>query len=439
MKLKRKKLPGLIVACGVVLLLSGCDASVLKDAFKLNLGGDKKVEEKVETKTEAPAKKGQPELPDLKPEENEKIRTLVGQYLEKLYSKPPEAYYGDYASGNIPENVKEFVAKRTIVEGGGNPENGIHLPRIIEINGLDITSYRLLKYRNEKGEEVPEIDCSLIGKNGEAYVFFVKAAMKTGCLEDKTFSEAYQLDKAALKYTASAPVDGSKYDSIKVQIKYDFEIINEGGEFKILTAKETNNKFNYRNRFLKINNESVNRLPYLFTDGISAYDLHQVEEDQKTFDNEKMLIESFVKRIAQLDRNRMDLMRTEWEQGGLSGFVNRLQLPEDEKLPGKKLSDIMNVQSSYKNDFDISAFPLQVEMKRINAIENINVAQHPGYSEKKKIYFVKFDAQVEKNSGILNNRSTFRYDYTVYLSGSNDNLKVSAIKLNEIFGVEAKK
>ncbi|NLD47631.1 MAG: hypothetical protein GX660_10595, partial [Clostridiaceae bacterium] len=118
-----------------------------------------------------------------------------------------------------------------------------------------------------------------------------------------------------------------------------------------------------------------------------------------------------------------------WQKGlqDFVGFINKAGITKVNE------TEILFMDDSYKNKFNIDHFPIQINMDRINSLSNISVIEHPGYSFKNKIYFVKFDASVIKSNGMIEDEEVYAYDYLVTLKKENQTLKVDSIKLNEYY------
>jgi hypothetical protein len=125
----------------------------------------------------------------------------------------------------------------------------------------------------------------------------------------------------------------------------------------------------------------------------------------------------------------MILLKSKWNTG-IADFVNFLNTVNVAKLNGK---DVLYVDQSYKTKFNYNSLPLQINMEKINKIENLKVEVHPGYSSKNKRYFVSFDASVLKANGMVGAEEVYYYDYYVTLRNNNDALFVDSIKLNEFY------
>lgn len=358
------------------------------------------------------------ETPVTSVEEDNKVLSMLDKYFDAVYGEAFENYYQNVVTGNIPEKLKTFIAKRTIDEGNGNPEIGIHLPRVVEINGLSIVGYEIFKDKDNKAV----IDSGFIGKTGENFLYFVKLDLKAKALENSLFDQNYVQNPATKLYdkiAGRAPTD-DQFEYIKVQVRYDVEVSQEDGQYKIVTVKEANNKPGLKNRLFKLNNEFMARLPYL--------DLNS-DGDKKVYESEKALIEGFFNNIIKIDKERMILLKSKWETGNIE-FVDFISKIGVAKFNDK---DALLIDQNYKTNFNYAALPLQVNMEKINKLENVKVDIHPGYSSKNKRYFVSFDASLLKSNGMVGAEEIYYYDYFVTLKNVNDNLMIESIKLNEYY------
>lgn len=357
------------------------------------------------------------ETPETSVQEDIKVLEMLSKYFEEVYNQPIEDYNHNVVTGNLPEKLKPFIAKRTLDEGIGNPEIGIHLPRVVEINGLSIVDFEIIKDSSNKAV----IDSGFIGKTGENFLYFIKLNLKAKALENSLFDQFYTRNPETKIYERIGEPSGDLYEYIKTQAKYDVEVTQQDGEYKIVTVKESNYKPGLKNRLFKLNNEFLNRLPYLD---------ENVEAEKNILETEKALIEGFFNNLTKLDKERMILLKSKWEAGS-NEFIDFLNLVEVFKVDGK---DSMFIDQNYKKFFNYDALPLQINMEKINSIKNMKIIEHPGYSSKKKRYFVSFDASVLQSNGMVGEEQTYYYDYYVTLKVANsDNLYIESIKLNEYY------
>jgi len=357
------------------------------------------------------------ETPETSVEEDKKVLGILSEYFDSVYGESFQSYAQNVVSGNIPEKLKTFIAKRTLDEGIGNPEIGIHLPRVVEINGLSIVGYELIKGQDNKAV----IDSGFIGKTGDNFLYFIKMKLKAKTLPNTVFDQYYVHNKETGIYdsTGNTPTE-DMYEYIKVEAKYDVEVALEGGEYKIVTVKEANSKPGIKNRLFKLNNEFLNRLPYLNLEN---------ESEKAIYDSEKALIEAVFNNLIKLDKERMVLFKSKWNTSDVEfksflNMVGALNVSDKESL---------FIDQEYKTKFSYDAFPLQINMEKINKIENIKVDVHPGYSSKDKRYFVSFDASVLQANGMVGVEQVYYYDYYVKLKNEADTVMIERIKLNEFY------
>lgn len=355
------------------------------------------------------------ETPDTSVEEDKKVLEILSNYFNTVYSVPIENYTQNVVSGNIPDNLKTFFAKRTLAEGIGNPEIGVHLPRVVEINGLSIIGYEIIKGQDSNAI----IDQGFIGKTGENFLYFIKLKLRAKALENSIFDQYYTQNQATKLYDKIGNVAADNlYEYIKVEVKYDVEVALEDGQYKIVTVKESNYKPGLKNRLFKSNNEFMNRLPYLDVDNA---------DEKAMYEAEKALIEGVFNNLIKLDKERMILLKSKWELNN-DEFVKFLDMVGVTKVNEK---NSLFIDQTYKTKFNYNSLPLQLNMEKISKIENVKVELHPGYSSKNKRYFVSFDASVIKSNGMVGKEETYYYDYYVTLKeGSGE---VDSIKLNEFY------
>lgn len=293
--------------------------------------------------SEPPTESAKIATPDTSIEEDNKVLEMLGKYFDSVYGESFENYAQNVITGNVPEKLKTFIAKRTIDEGTGNPEIGIHLPRVVEINGLSIVGYEIIKGNDSKAI----IDSGFIGKTGENFLYFIKLKLKAKALENDIFDQFYLQNPTTKLYDKIAGKEATDdlYQYIKTEVKYDVEVALEEGQYKIVTVKEANYKPGLQNRLFKLNNEFMNRLPYL---DVSS------EAENKIYESEKALIEGVFNNFTKLDKERMILFKSKWETGdqefiGFLTMLNAFNVNEKYSL---------FVDQNYKTKFSYSSFPL---------------------------------------------------------------------------------
>jgi len=393
------KLKLLALSSVVALLITGTGCSLL---FKKKVAPEP--EKKIET-------------PDTNPQEDEKAKAFIAKYFEVLYGQPTQGYSTNLITGSIPSALTEYIAKKTIDEGNNNPEIPISFPRVVEINGMSIVNFGLLS-----GGSGSAVNSTFIGKQGDSFLYFVKVDLNARCLPNPVFDQYYQLNANTKLYDGIAgkvPAEGD-YDFIKVQAKFDVELVKDGEDYKVKAQKEANYKPILEKRISKLNNDFLIRIKFLD---------ENVEADKTVYEAEKAIIEGLFNNLIQIDKQRMSLLKPLWQKGlqDFVGFINKAGITKVNE------TEILFMDDSYKNKFNIDHFPIQINMDRINSLSNISVIEHPGYSFKNKIYFVKFDASVIKSNGMIEDEEVYAYDYLVTLKKENQTLKVDSIKLNEYY------
>lgn len=368
-------------------------------------------------KTEAPAPK-KIETPDTNPQEDIKVQEFLQSYFGALYADPVDKYYQNILTGNIPTNIAGFIEKRTIDEGNNNPEVGIHFPRMVEINGMTIVGYEVVKADDGK----LQVDASFLGKKEDTFMYFVKVNLRGKALHNSVFNTYYQKNPDTKLYD---PVNGQvaneqEYDYMKVQAKYDVEVVKDGEGYKIRTQREANLKPGFKKRIEKLNNEFMDKLPYL--------DMSKAEE-KAAYDSEAAVIRALFDNLLMLDKERMTLLKPKWDKdyADFMDFVSKIGI---NKSNGK---EIIFTDASYKTKFGYDSLPLQVNMDRIVSYDSFEVAVHPAYSQNNKYYFVKLNASVIKANGIIDNKESYVYDYLVTLRKDADTMKVDSIRLSEYY------
>lgn len=360
-------------------------------------------------------------MADLNKAERDKISKVIVDFYTKLYQDPVESYK---STANIPEKVKGIIAERTVNEGSNNPELGIHLPRYVELNGMTSVGYELLK-NGSLGSIVP----SYIGKNSDSYLYYVKVHLKAKCLPDVEFNKSYTQNAVTKVYekNANAIISDQLYDYTRIIAKYDVEVIKDGVAYKILRAKEASTRPGFQSRLMILNNDFMQRLPFINTD--KGLDNNYINKDDiQVYEKEKAVIQAFFDNMKVLDNERMNLLSTKWKTGvnEFTEFTTKvLKMNVD-----KNSKEIMEITTDYQNKFSFDSYPLKSNMRKIVSIGNYNVNPHPAYTQKQKRYIVSFEAKVEKTTGIIGQQARYKYDYLVTLSSANDTLKVNGVYLS---------
>lgn len=367
------------------------------------------------------------ETPITSPDEDNKVKEMLKDYFSKVYEKPINEYEQNILSGNIPDSISGMIANRTLEEGNNNPEVGIHLPRMVSINGIVALDYDIIIANDGKAL----VDAAFVGNTNDIYVYYVKVDLKAKGLIESDFLQYYQKNTDTKLYERIMENDQEKeineeaYDYIKVQARYDVEVIKEGNDYKVLTQREANYKPGLTKRLFILNHEFLTRIPYLNT---------QIEEEKKVYDGEKALIELYFNNLLKVDKERMNLIKSNWNNDKLA-FVDILQkIGVSSAEDGKSL---LLIDDDYKGKFKIESFPLQLNMERLNRYDGFTVSVHPGYSFKNKMYLVSFKAAAVNTNGMIGDETLYQYDYVITMKDVNGTTLIDGVKLNEYFKTNA--
>lgn len=411
----------ILVTVLMMVFSSGCDT--ITSFFS-------KDSDKEKTTEESNGKNTKGELVELTKGDKEKVNKLIEDFYIKMYKEPVESYYN---IGAALDKFKDYIADRTLTEGRDNPEVGIHFPRYVELNGLTVIGMETLN-NGSKGS----VDSTYIGKTSDTYMFYAKVYLKAKCIPDDVFNAGYKQNPGTGLYekTAGAVVDPNKEDFIRLVEKYDVEVVKDDGSYKIRRSREASTRPGFKKRLMLLNNEFIERLPYINIEKTADKKSYINKEDGEQYQKEKTVIETFFNNLKEIDDERMNLLNSKWKTGQneFTTFVkNVLKTNED-----KDKKEIMDIAADYKDKFSYDSFPLQRGMNKIISLNSFSVLPHPGYSQNQKRYIVTFDAKVEKTMGIIGQQSTYKYDYFVTLSGEKDSVKVNGIYLNNCSYVELK-
>lgn len=364
-------------------------------------------------------------------EQDTEIKKLLNDYFSALFSaQSVDLYTEKTVKGIIPDEIKDFIASKTITEGDGNPEIGIHLPRFVSLNGETIISYEIPESEDGTVANAGDINSSFIAKNGDIISFFCKVRAKATVVPDNVFLESYtQQDDNSFKKNKN--IDLAQTDTIRVELKYDVELIEEEGKLKVLRVIETNIKPGLKNRLFLMNNENINRLPYLDISKKADGSGYNSQADGEVYESEKAVISSLFNNLATLDRERMNLLSYKWEQGfnEVKDYLDSLGITKN--ADGN--AEIIDLTEDYGQEMPFESLPLRYNMEKIKGIDNIKLSLHPAYSGKRKLYFVNFDATVQRINGITDENFKYRYDYLVVLEQKDDQIVIDKIKLNEYY------
>jgi len=361
----------------------------------------------------------------ISPEVDEAAKKLLTEYFSLLYTAPSvDVYTESSRTGKLPDSITQFISERTLQEGNGNPEIGIHLPRHISINGMSITGYDLVLV-GEQG--VPDITSGFVGMNGENLLYFCKILTKVNALPDDIFLECYE-QQDDNSFIRRKELPNAQMDGMRVEVRYDVELENNSGDLKIYRAIESNFKPGLKNRLFILNNESITRLPYLDLTKTSD-DTYLYPEEGELYEKEKAVIENYFMNLPVLDRERMNLLSHKWDQGlqGVKEYWDTLKITKN----SEGTADLIHLDQNFAVNYPYDSLPLRFDMEKIKGIQNVVVTPHPAYSEKIKWYFASFEAQVQKTNGITDEDYIYRYDYLVKLSTEFGSVIIEKVKLNE--------
>jgi hypothetical protein len=366
--------------------------------------------------------------------DDEAIKKVISEYFTALYTDAQVDEYNEYSrTGIIPNKIRGFIADKTLAEGDGNPEVGIHLPRYISINGMTIIGYDIIDVPDKGSDENVNVASGFISKNEDNFLYFAKVYAKAKVVPDEVFSKSYRKEEDNT-YTKIREVNRDEIDAVKVEIRYDVELTKSGAGFSVLRAIESNIKAGRKNRLFVLNNDNITRLPYLDLEK-TAEGTYRNPIDGDVYEAEKAVITEFFQKFTLLDRERMNLLSFRWEQGftEVKKFLDGIGI-----TTGEGRTRLIEIDVQYNENYPFNSLPLRNNMETIKEINNFAVTPYPAYSEKIKWYFVNFDALVQRTNGITDEYFTYRYDYLVSLSEVENSLIIEKFKLNEYYTVPQK-
>lgn len=364
-------------------------------------------------------------------EKETEAKKFLDVYFRVLFTAPTvDEFTKNTLSGVIPDDIRELIAAKTISEGDMNPEIGVHLPRFVSINGETIIGYEIPETSRGISEESGSISSSFISKSEEGMIFFCKIKAKAVVVPDSVFLDSYEKQDGN-SFKKLKDIDYLFSDTIRVELKYDVELIEENGKLKVLRAIESNIKPGLSNRLFLMNNDNITRLSYLDLSQKADGSGYNNPEDRDIYEAEKAVISSLFNNLSSLDRERVNLLSYKWKQGfnEVKGYLDSLGITKN----GDQGMAIIALTEDYERDFPFESLPLRYNMEKIKAVENITVSPHPAYSEKRKLYFVNFDATVQRINGITDEDFKYRYDYLVVMIEDDNHVVIEKIKLNEYY------
>lgn len=362
-------------------------------------------------------------------EEDTKNKKLISDYFVKMYSEPVANYQKNSETGTIPDELRTFIAKRTIDEGNNNTELGLNFPRYIGLNGSTLITYKPLMEPDNK--EQPRINSTFIEEKEGTLLYFVKVGLTAECIPDDMFDVKFKLNESSNTYQKTAEVSSNVIDEMLIETRYDIELVKEGESYKILRAVESTFKQGARNRLFRYNNDFVTRLTYLNLKKISDNKEYINKENGEVYEKEKAAITSFFDNVLSLDSERRTLLVGCWNKNS-TDFKNLIQVIGINMDKDKK--DILTIDTAYKEKLPKEALLLKNDLNKVKIKDGYQISLHPAYSKLRKWYIVTFVAAVEKKAGVLGNEDDYNFDYLVKLTGQDD-IKIDSIKLNNMSAV----
>lgn len=359
-------------------------------------------------------------------DEDQSNQKIISDYMIKMYSHQID-YFKEYSElGTIPEDLKSFIAKRTIDEGSNNTEIGLHYPRYVSLNGQTIIGYTpIMDGKGDKKQ--PRITSTFIHSKDNIILYYVKIDFKADCVPDDLFKDNYTVNDATNLYHKVSDVDSASIDNMNVQLNYDIEFVKEGDKYKIFRARESAYNQGARNRLIVYNNDFIKKLPYLDltkTDDNSAY-VNKADGDE--FEKGKSVITAFFDNMLSIDNDRRLLLDNTWN----TGFSNFDKLFKAIGLnKNKDGKEILSLGVDYRERFPNDALLINNGASKITLKDTYKVNLHPAYSKLRKLFLVSFDATVVKTVGSYDNTQDYTFDYLIEISGSGNDVKIKSVKLN---------
>lgn len=355
-------------------------------------------------------------------QEDTEIKKLISNYFVKLYSGYALNYQKNLSTGSIPEDLKSFIAKRAVEEGNNNTEVGLNFPRFVGMNGVTMVSYKLLTDDKE-----PQIDSTFIENMDGTVLYFVKVNLLASCVPDSTFDAHFMLDPKTNTYQKTSDVAADQVDSIKVQAKYDVELVKEDSGYKIIRARESAYKYGAKNRLFRYNNDFITRLPYLNLEQSDDKTGVANKEDSEIYKGECTVITSFLDNILSMDGERRTLLGGSWDDS-YSKFCLLAETIGIDK--DKDKNEILLINDRYKELFPKEALLLQSDIMSIKKKGDYTITMHPAYSKLNRWYMVSFNGTVKKSIGSAYAQD-YSFDFFIKLTAGKTT-KVSNVKLNKM-------
>lgn len=370
--------------------------------------------------------------PSVDTAEDNAAKQVLSDFFMKLFADiSVDTYTENTRTGKIPDVIREYIADTTLTEGDGNPEIGIHLPRYISINGMTTIHYNIEMLASDTTK--PNITSGFISKSEDTLLYFNKIIVKAKVIPDELFEKWYILQEDNT-YNLQEKVDTAYIDEMRLEVRYDAELVKKDGGMKVLRAVESNMKPGLKNRLFRMNSESVTRLSYLDISKTADGTSYNNKEHGEVYEAEKAVITAFFNNLVALDRTRMNLLSYKWKLGyeEVEKYWDALGITQISETA----INLVSLDENYERNYPFSSLPLCNNMEKIKGIQNITVTPHPAYSENLKTYLVNFESIVQRTNGITDEDFLYRYDYLVKLSDANGTLIVEKIKLNEYYNVK---
>lgn len=370
--------------------------------------------------------------PTVNADDDNMAKKVLSEFFIKLFADVEvDSYAANTRTGKIPDKIREHIAETTIAEGDGNPEISIHLPRFISVNGMTTIHYNIEMLPNDSTKA--NITSGFISMTDDNLLYFNKIIVKAKVVPDKLFEEWYKLQEDNT-YSPVGKVDAAYIDEMRLEIRYDVELVKTGSTMKVLRAIESNMKPGFKNRVFRMNNDSVTRLPYLDLSRTADGNNYINTADGEAYEAEKAVITAFFNNLTKLDRARMNLLSHKWKQGyqEVEKYWDSLGIIYD----GDSSSKLVRFDVSFDKNYPIASLPLCNNMEKLKGIQNLTATPHPAYSKNLKWYFVNFEAPVQRTNGITDEDFLYRYDYLVMLSEEKGALYIEKFKLNEYHNIK---
>jgi hypothetical protein len=445
--MKRKIFFKIVLLFCFILLISGC---ALIDKF---FGKTEKTNQEQQT-------------PVSSIEEDEKAKTLISDFYDKLFSEPIEVSYKYNVEGAVPDKVKGMISEDTIASKGNTTELPIHYPRFVELNGMTIVGYEVIKNDNKPNIDAAfyeekivqdvssEIDMSSgvnaavvntpaieepavdvanddnddIKANPEQnlndkhfFDYYVSVYLLATVVKNDDFGTYFRYNPETRLIDKLSEIPKEKVDKIRIKARYDVLLFKSvSGDYKIESAIEATAKQNSY-RFNKINNE--------FIEQVSFFDMQNPKDSKEYQEETKFLSDYFKIMMLSVDSEKYNILNSKWATSAeeFASYLDILGLLKNSKQD--YLKNILD-KETYKNRFDIKAFPIKPGIKKVKSCE-ISVNEHLSFMEKQRNYRVLIDANVDKNEGKISSDVQYNYEIVANVSREVDKITINSYKLSQ--------